>query len=95
MYKGMKNEVVTLVTPVGEIVGRLSKVDDESLTLSNPRLFVHGGEEGAGFAPGVSMTGEPNPSSVTFVLQNVFSVVKTHADIERGWQQATSGIVLT
>ena len=93
MYKQMKNKVVTVLTPLGEMIGRLESIDTTSVTLKDPRLFVSQ-DGGAGFAPGVCMTGQTNPSEVTYQLTNVIAIVESHEDIEKGWQQQTSGIVL-
>jgi hypothetical protein len=93
MYKEMKNKVVTVLTPLGEMIGRLESVDTTSVTLKDPRLFISQ-DGGGGFAPGISMTGEMNPKEVTYQLNNVIAILKSHDDIEKGWQQATSGIVL-
>ncbi len=89
----MKGEVVTLVTVLGEIVGRLKESDFETVTLSDPRLFVQQ-DDGAGFAPGICMTGESKPDELVFRQNAILAIVPTHADLIKGWSQATSGIVL-
>ena len=33
-------DIITVVTPVGEVVGRLKEAADWAITLSRPRLFV-------------------------------------------------------
>ena len=53
--------VVTVVTILGEIVGRCKAENDVSLTLESPRLFVPAqGDASGGFAPGLCMTGKVN-----------------------------------
>lgn len=93
MYKLLKNEIVTVVTHMGEMIGRLSHIDDKSLTLKDARLFISQ-EGGGGFAPGVCMTGEMHPKEVTYNMNNVVYVIKTHDDVTKGWLEATSGLIL-
>ena len=87
-------DVVTMVTPVGEVIGKIKEQDDQSVTLEDPRLFVPN-EGGAGLAPGICMTGEMNPSEVTFYKSSIVAMLPTHPDLVKGWTQATSGIVLS
>lgn len=89
----MINDVVTLITVTGEIIGRVKESDSETITLTDPRLFVQQ-EGGAGFAPGVCMTGAGNPAELVFRQNQILSVVPTHEDLIKGWCAATSGIVL-
>ena len=90
----MINEIVTLITTVGEIVGRVKDIDDSVVTLESPRLFVHNGDS-AGFAPGISMTGESNPKLVSFSRGSVLAILKSDEQAANAWIQATSGIVLS
>ena len=92
----MKNgvDVVTLVTVMGEIIGRVKDYDSETITLTEPRLFVQQ-DDGAGFAPGVCLTGEGKHKELVFRHNQVLVVVPTHPDLIKGWTQATSGIVLS
>ena len=86
-------DIVTVVTPVGEIVGRLKEIADWAITISRPRLFV-AQEGGQGFAPGVCMTGEMHPEEVTFYKTAIVCTLLTHDDLATGWTEATSSIVL-
>ena len=90
-----KGDIVTIVSMMGEVVGRLVEETDLSVTLSNPRLFVPAREGSAGgFAPGVCMTGQQDLDKVSINQAVVLCVVPSHADIAAGWQEATSSIVL-
>jgi len=89
----MNGEVVSVVSILGEIVGRLKSESETTVTLSDPRLFVQQ-EGGAGFAPGISMTGEANPAELTLNKGVILAVIPTHPDLVKGWSAATSGIVL-
>ena len=87
------NDIVTLVTHTGEIVGRLTAVEGDALTLADPRLFVSQAE-GSGLAPGICMTGEMNPKSADFFVGSVVAVLPTASELQSAWQQATSGLVI-
>ena len=91
----MKGEVVTLVSMMGEVVGRLKEETDNGYLIESPRLFVpaQSGDNG-GFAPGLSMTGEQHPNEAHINKGLVIAVVKTHEGVAKGWVEATSGIAL-
>ena len=90
-----KGEVVTVVSMLGECVGRLKEEDDTTVTLVSPRLFVPAqDQQGGGFAPGISMTGEQELGEVTINKSVIFAVVKTHETVASGWVSATSGIIV-
>ena len=88
-------EVVTVVTMMGEIVGRLKEETSIGYVLDSPRLFVPAqAESSGGFAPGLCMTGEQNPNEATVNKDLVLTVCITHEQVAKGWQEATSSIVL-
>ena len=89
----MSNEIVTVITMMGEVVGRVKSQDDHSITLESPRLFVPGqDQQGGGFAPGISMTGVQDLKEATLSKAVVLSVVETHKAVADGWVEVTSGI---
>ena len=91
----MKGEIVTVVTMMGEIVGRLKDETTEGYLLESPRLFVPAqGESSGGFAPGLSMTGVQDTKEAVINKDLVLTVVETHDTVAKGWTEATSGIVL-
>jgi len=87
------NEIVTLVTHVGEIIGRVKAETEDYVVLSDPRLFVNQ-SEGAGLAPGICMTGQMNPTEATFFKGSIVAIVATAVELEKSWTQAVSGIAL-
>jgi len=91
----MKGEVVTLITMLGEVVGKVTEDNDHSVTLEKPRLFVpaQDGKNG-GFAPGICMTGEAEPSELTFNKSVVLTMTMCHSQVADGWREATSGIAI-
>lgn len=89
----MKEDIVSVLTASGDIVGRLKECTNDYVLLSDPRAFIQT-NEGAGFAPSVSPTCQLEPTSAKFPMSSVISVVKTQDDIAKGWQQQTSGIIL-
>jgi hypothetical protein len=91
----MKGEIVTVVTMMGEVVGRLKDETTDGYVIESPRLFVPAqGESAGGFAPGLSMTGEQHPKECTINKQVTLTLVKTHQQVADGWTEATSGILL-
>ena len=93
MYESYINEVVTVLSNTGEIVGRLEKVGERYLTLKEPRLFVMG-EQGTGFAQGISLTSQMNPPSADIQMSSVITVLPSNQEVQEGWMQQTSGIVM-
>lgn len=92
MSYNLNDEIVCVVTPNGDIIGKLISEDDSLVTLSDPRGFVQT-QEGVGFAPSVSLGCEHEPSEVSFNKAMVITVTKTHPEIEKAWRQQTSGLV--
>ena len=92
--KNFQSEVVTLITNVGEIVGRLKSYDDNTVTVINPRLFIQS-EQGTGFLPTIGITAEREPEELVFQLGSILTVIKTFDEVAKAWQQSVSGIVLT
>ena len=90
----MKGEVVTVVTMMGEVVGRLTEETSSGYVLENPRLFVPGENNQGGFAPGLSMTGEQHPKETSINKDLTLTVCLTHEGVARGWVEATSGLVM-
>ena len=91
----MKGEVVTVVSMMGEIVGRLKEETTNGYVIESPRLFVPAqGESSGGFAPGLSMTGQQDLNEATINGAVVMTVIECHPEIAKAWTQATSGIVM-
>ena len=85
-----KGDIVTVLTVAGEFVGKLKGKDGDSVSLEDPRMLVQT-QQGMGFARGVCVTGEENPSQIEFM--GVVFVTKTNSEVESAWRQATSGII--
>lgn len=92
--KAKKGEIVTLVTTLGEVIGKVVTSTPETVTIEKPRLFVPGDEGKSGFAPGICMTGETEPRQLEFNLANVLTITKSHKQIADGWSSATTSLVL-
>lgn len=86
-----KGDVLTVITMVGEFVGKFDTMGDGAISLEDPRMLIQN-EQGMGFARGICVTGEYDPKSVTFA-QYVF-VTSTNEDIEKAYRQATSGLII-
>ena len=88
-------DVVTLVTMMGEVIGRLKEETDTGYVVDSPRLFVPAPDSSAGgFAPGLSMTGKQDLAQATINKNVVLTVIPVHHDVEAGWITATSGLVV-
>ena len=92
--KANNGDIVTLVTTLGEVIGKVIENTPETITLDKPRLFVPGEQGKGGFAPGICMTGEAEPESLVFNMSNVLTVTTSHQQIADGWTSATTGIAL-
>lgn len=93
MYNKYLNEVVSVMSISGEIVGRLKEVTDNYIKLSDPRLFVFG-EQGTGFAQGISLTTQMNPTEAVLQMSGILTLLPSNPEVAEGWQQHTSGIIL-
>jgi len=91
--KEFKGEVVTVVTVMGEIVGRVKNVTGDYVSLKNPRLFMRT-NDGVGFAPGICVSGESNPSEAMISMSTVVTICKTNDEIAKGWIEQTSGLIV-
>jgi hypothetical protein len=90
----MKNgDVVTILTPLGEMIGRIKSEDESSITLSDPRLFV-AQDTGSGLAPGICMTGVPDTKEAVLFKGGIVGMVPTANELVSAWQQQTSGLVI-
>ena len=87
------NDVVTLVTAGGEMVGRLKEENDMGITLESPRAFVQT-EKGVGFAPSVCLTGEREPKEITFNRSGVILMCNSSEEVSKMWLQASTGLVV-
>jgi hypothetical protein len=89
----MMDDVVTLVTAAGEMVGRIINEDETSITLENPRAFVQT-RDGVGFAPGVCLTGVKDPKEVSYNRLAIILTCETNEEVRKIWLQATTGLVV-
>ena len=89
-----KGDVVSVISMMGEVVGRLVEETDLTVNLADPRLFVPAREGSAGgFAPGVCMTGKQDLDEVSINRSVILCVVPSHPEIESGWREAVTGLV--
>jgi len=88
-----KNQVVSVISNVGEYVGKFISEDDGSITIGNPRMLISG-EDGVGFARGVCVTGKEDLDHLTFYKAGVAFVTETGDVVEKAFIEATSGIVV-
>ena len=88
-----KNDIISVVTAVGEFVGKFVEQDDVSVTVADPRMIVHN-QGGMGFAAGVSMAGVESPEKIDFYKTNVVFVGPTNEGVQKAYRQFTSGLIV-
>lgn len=92
MFGSLEGEIVSVVTPNGDVIGKLKSATDSMVILEDPRGFVQTAE-GVGFAPSVSIGCDHELKEVTFNMAMVLTITKTHQEIAKAWRQQTTGIV--
>lgn len=88
-----KGDIVTIMTPIGEYVGRFENQKNGDLFISDPRLIVSNPNEPGkiGFGRGVCMSAIENVDEVVF--NDYLFVTPTNKTFESAWREATSGLV--
>lgn len=85
-----KGDIVSVLCPMGEFVGKLIANEDGKLELEDPRLVVSG-EQGLGFAKGIAQTGKMEPEYMCF---NQYSfITESNEEVQKAYRAHTSGIV--
>lgn len=92
----LKNEVVTLITIIGEVIGRLTSFKDGVAVLSSPRILVtsQDGSGNFGFAPSIGVTAEQNLGEAEFLPGSYITIVRTDKNISEAWSRYTSSFIL-
>tara|TARA_B100000497_G_C7606130_1_gene364036 strand:- start:490 stop:768 length:279 start_codon:yes stop_codon:yes gene_type:complete len=88
-----KNDVITVISVAGEYIGKMVSEDTSKLTIADPKMLVNG-EQGMGFGNGVCVTGEKDPSSMTFYIGGIVFVAKTSEEVVKAYREATSGLII-
>lgn len=91
MFYELIDSVVCVVTPNGDIIGKLLESSETSLLLESPRGFMQT-EKGFGFLPSVSV-GCAEVKEARYILAMVLTVTAAHPEIEKAWRQATTGLI--
>lgn len=92
MSKLKKGDIVTIMTGIGEYIGKYVETNEGSVVADNPRLIVQDPEGNIGFGRGVCMTAKENPKQVTFL--DVLFLVETNDSFQKSYIEATSGIII-
>lgn len=87
-----KNQIITVVTPVGEFIGRLVEDDATGITLSNPRMIVFGENQNMGFAHGIAATGNSDPKEMK--IRHAVFITEANDDVQKAWTEQTSGLIV-
>lgn len=83
-----KGDIVTVVTTVGEFVGKYNTSGGGSITLDDPRIIMRQEDDTFGFARTISITSVRRPSTATF--NNYAFVTETNEEVVYGY-----GLALT
>ena len=84
------NDIVTVITPTGEYIGKLEHQNGDKITLSKP-MIVMATQQGMDFAPILAMSGKKNPSSVT--LWNVVLVTETDDEVSNRYKNHVGALI--
>ena len=87
-----KNDVVTVMTSVGEYVCKFVKVDESGVHVNDPRLIVKSPDGDIGFGRGVCMSAIENPPELIF--RDCLFVVHANESFQKAYIEATSGIII-
>jgi hypothetical protein len=87
-----KGDVITIMTPIGEYVGRFENLSKGELYVTDPKLIVNSPDNKVGFGRGVCMSAVENIEEVTFC--NYLFVAPTNEVFEKAWREATSGLIV-
>lgn len=88
-----KNDVVSVVTLAGEIIGKYKSETTNDVTIADPRLLSQN-EQGLILVPSLCMTGKPELDEVTLSKTSVVLMVPTVEEVEKEYRANTSGIVI-
>lgn len=87
-----KGDIVTIMTGIGEYIGKYQSEEGATVTANDPRLIVNTPEGDIGFGRGVCMSAKENPDQVIF--KDVLFVVKTNDSFEKAYIEAVSGLIV-
>ena len=85
-----KDTLVSVVTPVGEFVGKLEEQTESFVTLQNPKMIITTPDKQMGFARGVCLTGKENPEVVTFYAGGIILITPSNDDIVAAYKKMTT-----
>lgn len=88
-----KNDIISVVTVAGEYIGKYVEENSTTLTIAKPKMLVNG-DQGMGFGSGVCVTGEIDPSSMTFYVGGIVFTSMTSVAVGKAYVEATSGLIL-
>ena len=86
-----KGDIISVITVSGEYIGKLDESGD-TICLEDPRMIVQGPEGQMGFAQGVAVIGEKNPTSMQ--IQSYVFTTKTNDQVAEAYRTHLSGIEL-
>lgn len=91
--KAETGDVVTIMLTTGaEIIGEVTQLDDDTITLRKPLTLGANAQGGLGLAPAV-MLGDPQ-GVVRYERRNILAWLTTQDQAEKGYRQYASGIAI-
>jgi len=89
-----KGDIITVMTPVGEYMGKFVSMSEDLLVLDDPRLIVNapGKEKEFGFAKGIAISGKPNPLRVD--IRVWLFITEPDDQFVQGYNRAVTGLVV-
>jgi len=85
-----EDDVVSVVTPVGEFIGKFKIINEKSVTIKKPRMVVPQ-QNGVGMVDVVCNTGEQNLDEIT--LRYFMMVVPTRKSVATNYISNIAGII--
>lgn len=87
-----KNDIITVMTSIGEYVCKFVDVNETGVYVKDPRLIVKSPDGDVGFGRGVSMSAVENPPELIF--RDCIFIVESNESFKKAYIEATSGLII-
>jgi len=94
MFENIKqNDVISVMTSMGEYIATYVKSNGNSVTLKRPHPVIPT-EEGLKFGASMTLTGEANPETVVMNMSHISFVSKPYDQLLDGYKQHVSKVIM-